>query len=215
MSRARSIKFGDEEIWFDVNRNGEKAKATHLEILALVEDVDLDDLLDEHITQGTVLKRLREALDQGTIPSDVLERREKWRAERQQEKPCRICGKKEDSTKHHYVNRWILKELVDYAWKWASRIKNCIPLCVDCHRDLHERSGECKSIVSYLNDEEKAFAEMALEALHQERPFLLVLLARGDDSVYESRLVKDWLDHKFSPTDPEPISPAKLLEQAV
>lgn len=197
MSRARDIIIDDEQIWFDVTKNGQKAKGSHLELLALVENLDIDDLLDEHITQGQVIERLRRALNQGGIPEDILERRERWREERHKEKPCRICGKKEDSTKHHFVNRWILKELVDYATKWASRLKNCIPICVDCHRDLHERSDEGKSIVSYLNDEEKKFAEQALEALSNERPHLVILLARGDDSVYESRLLKDWINGKF------------------
>lgn len=200
MSRARSIKLEDEKIWFDVTRNGERAKSFHLEILALVEEIDLDDLLDEHINQGEVLKRLREALDQGRIPAEVLERREQWREERHSEKPCRICGKKEDSTKHHFVNRWILKELVDYAWKWSPRSKNCVPICVSCHRDLHDRTGEPKSIVPYLTEDEKAFAEAALEALSKERPSLVIILARGDDSVYESRLLKDWIEGKFKPS---------------
>jgi hypothetical protein len=201
VSRARPIYIGDEEIWFDTKGNGEKAKASHLELLALVEDLDLDDLLDEHITQGQIIERLRDALDQNNIPEDVVTRREEWRESRKILPQCRMCGAKDDSTKHHFVNRWILKELQDYAWKWADRNKNCIPLCVRCHRNLHLREGPAKSIVPYLNDREKAFVEAAFEALTRERPHLVVLLARGDEEVYESQLVHDWLKKRFQPSD--------------
>lgn len=212
MSRARPVTIGDEQIWFDTAKNGERARPQHLELLALVEDIDIDDLLDEHIVQGTVIQRLRDALGQNAIPESILRRREEWREARHRDEPCRICGEAGDSTKHHYVNRWILKELVDYAWKWSPRARNCIPVCLRCHRNLHERQGEAKSIVPYLNEGEKAFAETALEALSKERPSLLILLARGDDSVYESRLLKDWISGSFRPTDPKQITPAKVRE---
>jgi hypothetical protein len=197
VSRARPIYIGDEEIWFDTKINGEKAKASHLELLALVENLDLDDLLDEHITQGRVIERLRNALDQNGIPGDVVKRREKWRNERKDLPQCRICGAKEDSTKHHFVNRWILKELQDYAWKWADRNKNTIPICIRCHRDLHLREGPAKSIVPYLHSREIAFVEAALEALARERPSLVILLGKGDKEVYEAQLVRDWFNGKF------------------
>lgn len=206
VSRARPVYIGDEAIWFDTARNGEKAKASHLELLALVEDLDLDDLLDEHPSQGSVLERLRTALDQNNIPDDVVERRQKWREERKVLPKCRICGALEESTKHHFVNRWILKELQDYAWKWADRNKNCIPLCVRCHRNLHLREGPAKSIVPYLTETEKAFVEAAFEALARERPSLVVLLARGDEEVYESQLVHDWLKKRFqSSKEDDPV----------
>lgn len=221
MSRARWIKLPkalledheEDRIWFDTAKNGERAKPEHLELLALVEDIDIDDLLDEHIIQGTVIQRLRDALGQNSIPEDILKRREKWREARHLDEPCRICGKEGDSTKHHYVNRWILKELVDYAWRWSPRTRNCIPVCLKCHRNLHEREGEAKSIVPYLDADEKAFAETALEALSKERPALVILLARGDDSVYESRLLKDWINGAFKATEPEQIIPAKVRQE--
>lgn len=217
MSRARYIKLREKDppeewIWFDTAKNGQKAKPQHLELLALVENIDIDDLLDEHIVQGTVIDRLRDALGQNNVPEEIIQRREEWRAERQLEQPCRICEKKNDSTRHHFVNRWILKELVDYAWKWSPRTKNCIPICIECHRNLHERTGPAKSIVPYLNEDEKAFAQAALEALGKERPSLFVLLVCGDDSVYESKLLKDFALGLFRPTKAEPIIPAQVRE---
>src|SRR4051812_47086159 len=104
MSRARPIA----DQWFDVQKNGQKATAEQLELLATVEGVDIDDLLEEVLTQGEVVMRLREAFGQG-IPAEVLEKRQKWREKRRLEKKCRLCGKEHDSTKHHFVNRWMLK----------------------------------------------------------------------------------------------------------
>lgn len=215
MSRARPVKLGDEKIWFDTKLNGQQATDEQLELLALVEKVELDELLDESLSQGVVIDRLRDALGQNGIPDDVLERRREWREERHTMPPCRICGKEGDSTKHHFVNRWILRELVDYAWKWSNRNVNTIPLCIHCHRMLHKRSDdEPKSIVDRLNDTEKAFVQTALDTLERERPALALLIAKGDDSVYETRLLRDWLEGKFEPVKPEPASVAKLLEQA-
>jgi hypothetical protein len=190
--------------WFDVARNSEKATADQLELLATIEnDCDLDELLDEALTQGDVLKRLRAALGQDPIPQDVLERRQKWREQRQIQPCCRKCGKEGDSTKHHFVNKWILRELAHYTAKWADRSKNCIPLCIECHRDLHSRDNGPVSITDYLNDDEMAFAEAALTALAEERPKLLILIGRGADSVYEARLVKDWMEGKFRVATPD------------
>lgn len=198
MSRARPIVINGKQHWFDMKQSSYKATAEQLELLATVEQIDLDDLLDEHITQGDCVARLRAALGENAIPLDVLARRNAWRAERQTQPECRMCGKTGDSTKHHFINRWILRELSGYAKKWADRNKNCIPLCIDCHRDIHMRSGESVSISQYLTATEKEFANAALSALAEERPKLLILIARGDDSVYEARLVKDWIEGEFS-----------------
>lgn len=204
MSRARSIQLPDgNRYWFDMNRNGEKASPEQLELLATIEtNCDLDDLLDGGITQGEVLARLRKALGHQPIPIDVLERRNRWRFERQTQPACRACGKIGDSTKHHFVNKWILRELANYTQKWADRSKNCIPLCIACHRDFHSRDNGSQSIVHLLNDDERAFAESALSTLAEERPKLLILLARGSDNVYEARLAKDWLEGHFKEEAP-------------
>ncbi len=217
MSRARPVVLGGDKIWFDTKLNGQKATDEQIELLALVEQTELDDLLDANLSQGEVIERLRNALGQNAIPDDVLQRRKEWREERHTLPPCRNpeCGKEGDSTKHHFVNKWILRELEYYAVKWADRSKNTIPLCIHCHRALHLRIGKIKSIVDWLTQEERAFVEAALTALSEQHPKLLILLARGDDSVYESRLAKDWIEGKFKPTEPERVIPAKLLEQAV
>lgn len=214
MSRGRPIKIGDEKIWFDTNKNGERAKVDHLELLALVEDIDLDDLLDGHVTQGEVIKRLREALGIDNIPDKIVKRREEWRKARHEAPKCRICGKEGESTKHHYVNKWILKELSGYAAKWADRNKNTIPVCITCHRNLHQRDGERKSIVEFLREPEREFVQTALEALGKQRPSLFVLLVTGDDSVYESQLLKDYALGHFRSSDPRPIIPAEARDLA-
>jgi hypothetical protein len=195
MSRVRSIQIDGETHWFETR--GKKATHDQIELLATIQNVDLDDLLDENLTQNEVLHRLRNELGVNPIPIDVLERRREWRAQRQTQPACRICSRVGDSTRHHYINKWILKELSNYASKWADRSKNCIPLCIDCHRDIHDRSNGPVSIAEYLNDEERQFADEALSALAEERPKLLILIARGDDSVYEARLAKDWIEGKF------------------
>lgn len=197
MSRARSIILDGEEHWFDMNQNHRIATDKQLELLSMVEDLDLEDLLESSVTQGDVLKRLRSALGHDTVPIEVIRKRQRWREERRTAPNCRMCEKVGDSTRHHFVNRWILRELDSYASKWADRKVNCIPVCIDCHRDLHDRSGPAKSIADRLSNEEKRFADRALAQLAEERPKLLILIAKGDDSVYEARLVKDWIEGKF------------------
>lgn len=193
MSRARPIA----GLWFDQNRNGEIASDEQLELLASVLDVEVDELLDAGYTQGQVMERLKMELGIGPIPEDVLERRARARAQRQVQPVCRKCGKEGDSTRHHYVNRWILKELSSYASKWADRSKNCIPLCIECHRHLHYRDDSDKSIVGLLSEEEKQFLNEALNGLANERPRLLISIGKGDPGVYEAQLVKDWFNGAF------------------
>lgn len=213
MSRARPIRYEEEILWIDTKRNGQKATARQLELLATIEtNCELDDLLDQSLTQGEVVERLRQALGHG-IPDGVLEKIKRWREDRHQQPQCRICKKEGDSTKHHFVNKWILRELTNYQQKWAQRSQNCIPVCIECHRDLHSRDNGPRSIAEHLNAEEREFAERALSALSEERPKLLILLARGDDSVYESRLVKDWIVGAFS-EEPKALVTATELRKA-
>jgi hypothetical protein len=196
-SRARSVSINDQTLWFDMKLAHLKATDKQIELLATIEDLEMDDLLESNVTQGDVLKRLREALGQAPIPPDVLLKRQKWRRERQTQPPCRLCHKIGDSTRHHFVNKWILKELSGYGREWSNRQENCIPLCIDCHRDLHDRSGPSKSIAHVLTAREKDFANRAIERLSEERPKLLILIAKGSDTVYEARLIKDWFEGLF------------------
>ncbi len=206
-SRARAITYNGEKHWFDMSQQNAKATDKQLELLAVVEEADIDELLEASITQAEVLTRLREAMGGTVIPHEVLLRRQKWRKQRQRQPNCRICGKVGDSTRHHFVNKWILRELHSYTTLWSNRRENCIPVCIDCHRDLHDRNGTPKSIAHLLTDKEKAFASRALEQLAEERPKLLILLAKGDSTVYEAQLVKDWIAGKLEPSAASWVAP--------
>lgn len=216
MSRARPIEINGEKLWFDTR--GAKATEEQLEILATLHEVgeevddgeELDDILDADLTQAKVLELLRRALGQG-VPPEVEKKREEWRKQRATAPPCRICGREGDSTKHHFVNKWILKELDKYASRWADRRKNCIPLCITCHRDIHSRSNGPNSIAEHLTDTEKRFAHRALDAFVTERPAVAWLVIRGDESVYETKLMRDWIDGRFQVDAAEEQIPAHEL----
>jgi len=197
MSRARQITLPDgEQWWYDTGKNGRLATHEQLELLTTITGVELDDLLDAHITQGQIVEALRDALDQGATPAEVAERQKVYRAQRQVQPECRLCGRPGDSTRHHYVNRWMMRELSNYV-KVGARSQCTIPVCINCHRDLHNRDSPNVSIVKYLTREERTNASRLLEQLRREHPAIIDLLAEGDDSVYEARLVKDWLEGRF------------------
>lgn len=197
MSRARPLTLPTGEVvWFDTSLNGLKATADQLELLVTVTGEDLDDVLDGSVTQGELLTRLREALDQGCVPEEVLERQRLFRALRRLDPECRCCGQPGNSTMHHFVNKWIMKELSNYR-EVAARSRCCIPVCITCHRDLHDRCNEAVSVLPYLTPGERAFASALIERLRRERPDIFALLAEGDDSVYEARLVRDWIEGRF------------------
>lgn len=218
MSRARYIDLSKDpadRIWFDTHLDGEKARPAHLEVLALVDDLDIDDLLDGHVTQKDVINRLRNALGQNGIPEEIKERREKWKEARRVAPKCRLCNRPGDSTKHHFVNKWILRELREYSKKWSDRTFNTIPVCMTCHRNLHEREGPAKSIVEYLNTEEREFAWRALDAFCEQHPKMSMFIARGNDSVYEARLMKDFIIGLFNPVEETiVVTPAVAREAA-
>lgn len=196
MSRARPIQIHDQKIWFDRKRNHVKATADQLEYLAAAEDIDIDDLLDESLIQAEVMDRLRAALGVNKVPKEVEERRELKRKERQELPECRICAGIGNSTRHHFVNRWMMKELSNYDI-YSHRSKCTIPVCVECHRDLHSRDYSDKSIIPYLNDHEKMVASSILEDLSRERPRIFLLLVKGNYNVYETRLIYDYLNEEF------------------
>src|SRR4051812_11775586 len=103
MSRAKATRTPFEAIWRDKRRDSQKATHDQLELLAAVLDVEIDDLLDEALTQAEVVERINEALGRG-IPPEVILRRDQARVERQIAPRCRnpLCLREGDSTKHHF-----------------------------------------------------------------------------------------------------------------
>lgn len=196
MSRARPIIIDDDIVWFDRKKNHIKATADQLEFLASAEDIEIDDLLDEGLIQAEVMERLKDALGQNGTPPEIAERRELKRKERQVQPECQICGAIGNSTRHHFVNKWMMKELGNYD-AYAHRSKCTIPVCVECHRDLHWRDDQDKSIVPYLNEQQLKIAASMIEDLHQEHPKIFDLLNNGEDIVYESRLIHDYLEGRL------------------
>jgi hypothetical protein len=202
MSRARPLLINGEQHWFDTKFNNRKATAEQLELLAAVDAVPLDDLLDEGLSQGQVITRLREALHGDLIPPEVMERRLARKAEAALQPQCRICTPTGEEcegeiTRHHFIPRWIMRELDNYV-AYAARSRCTIPICVGRHRDLHYRSDEApKSIIPYLTDAERAFGAKLLDELREQHPKIFDLLAGGDQSTYEGQLVRDYLSGRF------------------
>lgn len=203
MSRARSITYNGERHWFDTHTNGRPAKVEHLELLAAVENIGEDDLLDEGLNQGEVIERLRKHLGQGVIPAHVLDEHRRRRELAQYDRVCRICsadGKRCDGkiTRHHFVTRWLMKELENYE-AYARRDRCTIPVCMGAHRDLHMRTDGDKSIVEYLTNEERHFAHKMLGELEEQHPKIIALARAGDPEVsYEARLIRDYDEGKFA-----------------
>lgn len=203
MSRARPYvdPTTGEQLWFD-----QRAKATpkQLELLADMEGIELDDLLDEGLTQKQVLYRLREI--EGVIPEHVLETRRARAALQSKQSVCRICSlngwKCEGSiTRHHFIPRWLMLELENYQ-SYASRSVCTIPVCVARHRDLHYRNdGTPKSIVPFLRDHERAFARRLMDELREQHPKIFELISSGDETTYEGQLARDYLSGEFHRSD--------------
>lgn len=204
MSRARSINHNGEEHWFDTSINGAPARPNQLELLAAVQNIDLDDLLDEGLNQGEVIDQLRCALGQGgtiVIPESILERQRLRREQAQSQRICRAHPNNEECegriTRHHFVTKWLMKELENYN-SYSRRDKCTIPLCVGFHRDLHMRQAGDKSIIQYLTDEDKFWAQKMLEELEEQHPKIIRLIRRGDPEIsYEARLIRDYDEGKF------------------
>lgn len=203
MSRARSINHNGERHWFDTHANSMPAKTAHLELLAAVENIDIDDLLDEGLNQGAVIQRLREGLDQGVIPAEVLERQRARREQAQSQRVCRIhtewASCEGRITRHHFIPKMLMRELENYE-AYARRDRCTIPICMGFHRDLHMRnSDEDKSIVDYLTDDERQFAQKMLSELEEQHPKIIKLLRSGDPTVsYEARLIRDYDEGNFA-----------------
>jgi hypothetical protein len=199
MSRARPIRLPDgTEIWFDQNQNGKKASASQLAWLAAAENTPIDSLLDEGLSQGQVLFRLRQALEPGTIPLDIIERRRKAREDAKKQPACRICSTFDwecdgEITRHHFVPRWMMLELENYQ-AYAARSKCTIPICIGRHRDLHLDNDEetPKSLAQFMTDDERAFAHKMLEELEFQHPAMFKFIRQGGKGTYEQQLLADF-----------------------
>jgi hypothetical protein len=190
MSRSRPFDFDGERHWFDVRS---KATAAQLELLADVEGIELDDLLDEGLSQRQVLYRLHQF--QNLIPEHVLERRRQREFWQSQVLACRVCSMNGEEcegriTRHHFVPRWMMLLLENYE-AYAMRSLCTIPVCVGRHRDLHLRDESPKTIVPYLRLHERQFAQKMLDELKAQRPAIFELLLGGDENSYEYQLVRD------------------------
>lgn len=193
MSRARPFDNDGEIIWFDQKS---RATAAQLELLADWEEVELDDLLDEGLSQKQVLFRLRQAATPGVIPQHVLERRRERERLQGTFPACRICSLngwqcEGRITRHHFVPRWLMLELDNYQ-AYAARSLCTIPICIGKHRDLHIRDSSAKSIVPYLRPHERSFAHKMLGELREQHPKIFELLLGGDHYAYEYQLVRDY-----------------------
>lgn len=183
-------------MWFDAY--DDEATVEQLEVLAEMEDVEIDDLLDERLSTKAVLYRLNH--NSGLIPHEIIA------AKRAASAPhilvCRYHGEDGECegaiTRHHFVPRWLMLELPEYI-NYAPRSYCTIPACVGWHRSLHLRDGESdKSITPYLTEAECNIADHLIESLKEVRPVLFDLILGGDPSSYEYTLLNDWQEGKFS-----------------
>jgi len=200
MSRARDWTHSatGEVFWFDSYDS--EATIGQLELLAEVEDADIDDLLDERLSVRAILYRLND--NSGLIPQEIIEQKRARAQSMQKPLVCRYHVNPEDCTgritRHHFVPRWLMLELPAYV-SYAPRSYCTIPACVSWHRSLHMRDGKSnKSIAPYLTDAECDIVDHLIESLKDVRPVLFNLLAKGSQASYEYTLVNDWLDGKFT-----------------
>lgn len=202
MSRARPISIAGEQYWFDIKLNSQRATASQLSLLADAEGIPVDDLLDETLSQGQVITRLREVLHGNLVPDYVLEERRKRREAMASVPGCRICTAhgaecEGEITRHHFIPRWIMRELENYV-AYAARSRCTIPICIGRHRDLHFRDGNGgKSIIPYITDAERAFGAKLLDELQEQHPKIFALISGGDETTYEGQLFKDYREGLF------------------
>lgn len=205
MSRARPINFPDgTTIWFDQALNGRKATAKQLAWLAAAEDTPIDTLLDEGLSQGEVLLRLRVAINGEAIPLEIIERRRKAREEARKQPACRICTKLDlecegEITRHHFIPRWMMQLLDNYT-SYAPRRVCTIPICIGRHRDLHldDDKQTPKSIAQFMTDYERAFAQRLLEEIEWDHPAVFKFIRKGAKGTYEMQLLADYDNDQFA-----------------
>jgi hypothetical protein len=199
MSRYKNIG----GLGFDKKASHKKATSEQLELLSAAENIPLDDLLDEGLSQGEIRRRLTDIFHADVIPYEVIERRRRQREAAAQEPICRICAAMDWKcegriTRHHFIPRWLMLQLENYQ-AYAARVRCTIPICVGRHRDLHIRGDEDtpKSIVEFLNDRERKFAQKMLDELRKQHPAIFDLIAGGDEATYEAQLIKDYMAGRF------------------
>lgn len=208
MSRARPFTGPDGTIhWFDRRNDSRRATVAQLELLADTLGIEMDDLLDEELTQGEIAKRLHEA-NGNTVPEYVLEARRARKAAQTHRPQCRICTEhgwecEGSITRHHFIPRWLMRELRNYD-AYAARSLCTIPICVGRHRDLHFRGEGSedteKSIAHLLTEAERTLAQRMLDDLHEQRPAIFDLIAGGNENSYEWQLIRDYQAGLFRTT---------------
>lgn len=205
MSRAKKIVLpNDEDKWYDSRTLGSPAEPELLELLADIDNISLDELLEQGLSRSEAYDKLRKALGQGGIPEEVLKQREKRRKTQNAPAECRICNSWQPTngcegriTKHHFVPKWCMKELENYQ-AYSTRQICTIPLHLNVHRDLHLRnSGANKSVYHLLKPDERELAHKMLTEFREQHPVIFEIQLAGDIEVYEACLVNDFIHGKF------------------
>jgi hypothetical protein len=200
MSRARdwTQPHTGRVYWFDSYDS--EATVEQLEVLAEMENAEIDDLLDERLSTKAVLWRLNH--NSGLIPHEIIEQKKARDLSMQRPLVCRYHDDSKDCegriTRHHFVPRWLMLELPEYV-SYAPRSYCTVPACVGWHRSLHLRDGKSnKSIAPYLTDAEKDIVDHLIESLKEVRPVLFDLILGGDLRSYEYTLLNDWQNGLFN-----------------
>lgn len=190
---------------FDKKASHKKATVAQLVALAVAEDVSLDDLLEEGLTQGQVRQRMTDIFHGDVVPQEVLERKRELRELARTQPRCRICsvlGTECEGfiTRHHFVPRWLMLKLENYQ-AYATRRYCTIPICIGRHRDLH-LDGDAdtpKSIAQFMTDDERGFAQKMLDELFEQvGPSTREWLDTGGSGrEYDYQLIQDYHNGHF------------------
>lgn len=196
MSRYKQIGGLD----FDKKASHKKATASQLSGLAAAENIPLDDLLEEGLTQGEVRRRMTDIFHGDVIPPEVMERKRALKEAAKLQPSCRICATLGSDcegfiTRHHFVPRWMMLKLENYQ-AYAARSRCTIPICIGRHRDLH-LDGDTdtpKSIAQFMTVTERQFAQKMLDELYEQvGPSTRNWLDMGATGrEYDTQLIQDY-----------------------